>query len=147
MHLWPGSDLLQLFWFLLTLKLLTFHQEVCNKKKQIIFQQEKQQVVCVSKYVSWHGKKVALFLFFSWNKILDDIRPCLLATSKFGNFPPGCLNPRRDQGYTLLWKQKKCSVNKNHNFLLFTMIKSGGFSKIPINLFFKPSFSTGWSLF
>ena len=78
-----------------------------QQKKQIIFQQEKQQVVCVSKYVSWHGKKVVLFLFFSWNKILDDIRPCLLATSKFGNFPPGCLNPRRDQGNTLLWKQKK----------------------------------------
>ena len=93
-----------------------------QQKKQIIFQQEKQQVVCVSKYVSWHGKKVVLFLFFSWNKILDDIRPCLLATSKFGNFPPGCLNPRRDQGNTLLWKQKKCSVNKNHKFLLFEKI-------------------------
>ena len=147
MHLWPGSDLLQLFWFLLTLKLLTFHQEVCNKKKpDNLPTREAAGCLCVKIRIMTWQKSGSLPLFFleqniGWYKALpvSDLKVWQLSTRLFES-PSG-------SRIHIVVKTKKCSVNKNHNFLLFTMIKSGGFSKIPINLFFKPSFSTGWSLF
>ena len=91
MHLWPGSDPLQLFWFLLTLKLLTFHQEVCNKKKtDNLPTREAAGCLCVKIRIMTWQKSGSLPLFFleqniGWYKALpvSDLKVWQLSTRLF----------------------------------------------------------------
>ena len=117
-----------------------------QKKTDNLPTREAAGCLCVKIRIMTWQKSGSLPLFFleqniGWYKALpvSDLKVWQLSTRLFES-PSG-------SRIHIVVKTKKCSVNKNHNFLLFTMIKSGGFSKIPINLFFKPSFSTGWSLF